>query len=216
MLQVRKNEAVTNLCKDALGVRLLELGWCTRNYDTMACQAALLAGFAFEQITEAVPQGTGATLEVCYLGLTVGALGFNLCVCTACTFCCIFGQALALRGPEGARSVHSAVHGLQEEQKFIFAQFLLGVLCFLASNFVKMWVFFKIRMAMTISIPLGIFCLIIVYYVVHLLGELLLPEERQVLGSMSAQWSAYERLQDLDEEICSPMVATREPRPGAA
>eukprot|EP00930_Biecheleria_cincta_P036214 TRINITY_DN24849_c0_g1_i1.p2 TRINITY_DN24849_c0_g1~~TRINITY_DN24849_c0_g1_i1.p2 ORF type:complete len:154 (+),score=21.92 TRINITY_DN24849_c0_g1_i1:145-606(+) len=153
MLQVCKNEALANVCKDAVGVRLLELGWCTRNYDTMACQAALLAGFAFEQITQAMPQGTGPKLEVLYLSLTVGALGFNLCVCTACAFCCIFGQALALRGPDGARSVNAAVDGLQE---------------------------------------------------------------RQVFGGMSAQWSPYERLQDLDEEICRPMVSLREPGPCAA
>ena len=36
------------------------------NYDTMAVQAAMFAGFAFDQITEPVPEGTDISVECTY------------------------------------------------------------------------------------------------------------------------------------------------------
>eukprot|EP00427_Karlodinium_veneficum_P054568 CAMPEP_0169401330 /NCGR_PEP_ID=MMETSP1017-20121227/54459_1 /TAXON_ID=342587 /ORGANISM="Karlodinium micrum, Strain CCMP2283" /LENGTH=61 /DNA_ID=CAMNT_0009507059 /DNA_START=1 /DNA_END=182 /DNA_ORIENTATION=+ len=59
----------------------MELEWYTRNYDTMAVQAALFAGFAFEQITEPVPEGTSIWMEIIYVLLTAMTLGFQLTVC---------------------------------------------------------------------------------------------------------------------------------------
>ncbi|CAE8654624.1 unnamed protein product, partial [Polarella glacialis] len=114
MLQIYKNEAITHVQREQMEIRQMELDWYTRNYDTMAMQAAMFAGFAFEQITEPVPEGTNKMLEVVYVVLTASTLGFELCVCMSCTFCCIFGKGLALRGPNGARSVHIAIDNLHK------------------------------------------------------------------------------------------------------
>eukprot|EP00931_Biecheleriopsis_adriatica_P123965 TRINITY_DN99033_c0_g1_i1.p1 TRINITY_DN99033_c0_g1~~TRINITY_DN99033_c0_g1_i1.p1 ORF type:complete len:212 (+),score=53.61 TRINITY_DN99033_c0_g1_i1:105-740(+) len=204
MLQIYKNEAVTNVCKQAVEVRLQELSWYSSNYDTMAAQSAMLAGFAFAQISSPPPVGTNFELMAAYVSLTAACLGFNLCVCMSCTFCCIFGKGLALRGDSGARSVHLAVDNMHKEQNFIFTQFLLGILTFLISDVIKMWIIFRPRVALTVSIPLCIFVVAMVYYVVTLVSQLHLSDDKAVFGKFAA-WTPYERLQDLDEEVYTPM-----------
>merc|ERR1739845_182942 len=105
------------------------------------------------------------------------------CHCTNCflsflvTFCCIFGKGLALRGPHGARSVHVAVDNLHREQRRVFMEFLLGVCGYLLSHVIEMWIYFRPRIALTVSIPLLVFFLAIVYYTVSIMGKLLLPDE---------------------------------------
>merc|ERR1719230_684502 len=108
-------------------------------------------------MSEPVPEGTNVILEVAYVSLTAFALGFELCVCMSCTFCCIFGKGLALRGPHGARSVHVAVDNLQKEQRLVFTQFLVGIVAYLLSHMIQMWVYFRPKIAFTVSIPLVIF-----------------------------------------------------------
>ena len=111
----------------------------TNNYWTLSSQASLLAGFAFGQITNPVPEETPFLLECIYLLTTTVAMGFELCVVTNTTFCCMWGPGLALRGPHGARSVHIAVENLRAEQGLVFAFFLSGLLCFFASNLLLLW-----------------------------------------------------------------------------
>lgn len=204
MLQLYKNEAVTHVARENMELRGMELEWYTTNYDTMALQAAMFAGFAFEQITEPVPEGTALWMEVTYLILTAMTLGFELTVCMSCTFCCIFGKGLALRGPHGARSMHMAVDNLSKEQTLIFTQFLVGILGYLLSHVVEMWIYFRPRIALTVSIPLVIFFLAIVYYTYSIVQKLHLAEEKQLTGQIAA-WTPYERINDLDEEMFKPM-----------
>jgi hypothetical protein len=204
MLQLYKNEAVTHVAREQMEIRNMELEWYTTNYDTMAVQAAMFAGFAFEQITEPVPEGTAVWLEVSYVVLTAMTLGFELTVCMSCTFCCIFGKGLALRGPHGARSVHMAVDNLHKEQTLIFKQFLVGILGYLFSHVIEMWIYFRPRIALTVSIPLVIFFLAIVYYTIEVVKKLHLPSEKQSTGQIAA-WQPYERIQDLDEEMFRPL-----------
>merc|ERR1719436_2333065 len=159
MLQLYKNEAVTKVAREQIDIRQMELDWYTMNYDTMAMQAALFAMFAFGQITQPVPEDTSLGFRVIYIGLTCMTLGLELCVCMSCTLCRIFGKGLALRGPHGARSVHTAVDNLQKEQKVIFTQFLTGVLGYLMSHIIMMWIYFRPRIALTVSIPIFVFIL---------------------------------------------------------
>merc|ERR1719356_302470 len=137
-------------------------------------EAALFAGFAFGQLTEPVPEGTLWWVESIYVMLTCFTLGFELCVCMSCTFCCIFGKGLALRGPHGARSVHVAVDNLQKEQKSVFKQFLTGIIAYLLSHMIQMWIYFRPRIAFTVSIPLVIFVISIGYYVWWIVSQLCL------------------------------------------
>mmetsp|Transcript_24264 Transcript_24264/g.45872 ORF Transcript_24264/g.45872 Transcript_24264/m.45872 type:complete len:215 (+) Transcript_24264:123-767(+) len=199
MLQIYKNAAITSVSKESMDIRSLEMDWYTRNYDTMAAQAAMFAGFAFEQITEPIPAETPFALEMAYISLTAIALGFNLCVCMTCTFCVIFGQRLALMGHGGARAVHTAVDNLHKAQQFTFVQFLLGILGYLMSHIFGTWIYFEKDVALLICIPLSVFFLAIIYYVVTIVDQLILPDDKAVFGRFFA-WSPYEKLNDLDAE----------------
>mmetsp|Transcript_75464 Transcript_75464/g.149208 ORF Transcript_75464/g.149208 Transcript_75464/m.149208 type:complete len:219 (-) Transcript_75464:176-832(-) len=198
MLQVYKNDAVTTLVRAQLEIREMELDWYCMNYDTMALQAAMFAGFSFEQITEPVPQDTNTTLEVAYLLLTCLGLGFNMCVCVSCVFCCIFGKGLALRGPQGPRSVHVAVDNLEAEQKTIFTYFVLGILAYLVSNIAKMWIYYPTRIAFTVSLPLLTFFAATLYYVLLLMDNLVLDDSSRSTGRFHL-WEPYSNLRDLDQ-----------------
>merc|ERR1719265_1012930 len=155
-------------------------------------------------MSEPVPEGTNVILEVTYVALTAFALGFELCVCMSCTFCCIFGKGLALRGPHGTRSVHVAVDNLQKEQKLVFTQFMLGGLAYLVSHVIEMWIYFRPRIALTVSIPLCIFFLMIIYFTVDITSKLTVREDRALTGQIAAL-GPYERIRDLDQEIYSPL-----------
>lgn len=204
MLQLYKNEAITKVARAHIDIRKLELDWYVTNYDTMATQAAMFAGFAFEQITEPVPEGTDLWMEITYVALTCLTLGFELCVCMQCAFCCIFGKGLALRGPHGARSVHIAVDNLQKEQKIVFGQFVLGILSYLLSHVIEMWIYFRPRVALTVSIPLLIFLLAIMYFVVRIINLLAVNDDSALTGAINA-FQPYDRIQDLDEDTWKPL-----------
>lgn len=204
MLQLYKNEAVTQIAREQMEIRKMELDWYTTNYDTMAVQAAMFAGFAFEQITEPVPEGTDVTLEVIYVCLTAMTLGFEICVCMSCTFCCIFGKGLALRGPHGSRSVHIAVDNLRKEHKYVFTQFLAGIVGYLLSHVIEMWIYFRPRIAFTVSIPLIIFLLLIFGYTVDIVSKLVVNEDGALTGQIAAL-APYERIDDLDQMIYKPL-----------
>lgn len=198
MLQIYKNAAITHVSKESLEIRQMELDWYTRNYDAMARQAAMFAGFAFEQITEPVPASTPFLLEMAYICLTALALGFNLCVCMSSTFCVIFGRRLGLFGC-GARSVHLAVENMHKAQQFTFLQFLLGLLSYLMAHVFETWIYFRRNVALVLCIPLSVFVLAIIYYVVTIVDQLVLPDDKAVFGHVVA-WSRYENLNDLDAE----------------
>ena len=69
-------------------------------------------------------------------------------------FIVIFGNGLALRGPNGAHSVHVAVDNMAAEQRSMFVQFLLGALCFLASNNLQLFVYFQVQTALIAGVPM--------------------------------------------------------------
>eukprot|EP00930_Biecheleria_cincta_P087776 TRINITY_DN77008_c0_g1_i1.p1 TRINITY_DN77008_c0_g1~~TRINITY_DN77008_c0_g1_i1.p1 ORF type:complete len:224 (+),score=36.01 TRINITY_DN77008_c0_g1_i1:46-717(+) len=200
MLQISKNEAVANVVLQQAEIRQRELEWYFRNYDTMAVQAAIFAAFAFDQLTKPLPHGTHFLAEFIYLALTASTLGFQLCVVTSCTFCCIFGKGLALRGPLGIRSIHMAIENLHREQKLIFTQFLLGTLGYLMSHILEIWIHFKPRVAVAVTIPLAIFILAISYYAITLADELVVTDDAAVTGQVHSL-EVYEHVPDLDEEL---------------
>lgn len=197
MLQVYKNEAVADIVLEQIQIRLQELNWYTMNYDTMALQSALFAGFAFQQLMEPPPEGTNVYVESIYVVLTTLSFGFQICSCMSCTFCCIFGKGLALRGPAGARSVHKSVENMRLQHKYVFAQFLSGIIGYLVSMMVKMWIYFRPRIAFTVSIPLIIFFALIALHTSDLVRRLGIPEDRVITGEIAAL-RPYENVGDLD------------------
>merc|ERR1740121_1689749 len=142
-------------------------------------------------------------MEITYVALTCLTLGFELCVCMQCAFCCIFGKGLALRGPHGARSVHVAVDNLHKEQNLVFAQFAVGIIFYLLSHVIEMWIYFRPRIALTVSIPLLVFFSAIIYYVQFIMKQLVLTDNRSLSGQIGGL-GPYDKIQDLDVAIFRP------------
>lgn len=159
--------------------------------------AALLAGFSFSQITTALPDSVSYTLEASYLLVAALALGLELCVIVTTTFCCMWGPGLALRGPDGTRSVHAAVESLKSEQVIIFSMFLGGLSCFFASNILLLWCYFEEWVALSASLFLGAFVLLVLYYSIALTLKLRVSDSEAVSGNIEAL-KAYEDIGDLD------------------
>ncbi|KAL8431495.1 hypothetical protein ACSSS7_005204 [Eimeria intestinalis] len=197
MLQLFKNQVVTSVAKQQVEIRQLELDWYTNNYWTLSQQAALLAGFAFSQITTALPPDVSFALEASYLLLAALSLGMQLCVIVTTTFCCMWGPGLALRGPDGVRSVNAAVENLKAEQGTVFFMFVAGLSCFFTSNILLLWCYFEEWVAFASSIFLGAFVVVIAYYAIILTYQLRVREMDAVEGTIEAL-RAYDDIADLD------------------
>eukprot|EP00914_Ancora_sagittata_P004202 GHVO01009246.1.p1 GENE.GHVO01009246.1~~GHVO01009246.1.p1 ORF type:complete len:138 (+),score=6.81 GHVO01009246.1:120-533(+) len=98
MLQLFKNQVITTATKRQVEIRQLELEWYTNNLWTLSQQGALLAGFAFSQLTTEIPSGVPYKLESAYVLSTALAMGTQMCVVVIATLCCMWGPGLALRG----------------------------------------------------------------------------------------------------------------------
>ncbi|XP_026190361.1 uncharacterized protein LOC34620254 [Cyclospora cayetanensis] len=210
MLQLFKNQVVTSVAKQQVEIRQLELDWYTNNYWTLSQQAALLAGFAFSQITTALPSDVSFGLEASYLLLAALSLGMQLCVIVTTTFCCMWGPGLALRGPDGVRSVNSAVESLKAEQGTVFGLFVAGLSCFFASNILLLWCYFEESVAFVSSLFLGGFVVVIAYYTLSLTLQLRVAEAEAVEGNIDAL-KAYENIADLDACYASAHFKLAEP-----
>lgn len=172
MLQILKNNVVTGVSRSQMEVRKLELDWYINNFVVMAGQAALIGGFAFAQISKAIPEGTPFPLEVSYLLLSTTAVGCELCVVLNTTLCCLWGPGLALRGPMGPSSVNQAVDKLRMEQGAVFALFLLGLMSFYVSNLLLLWCYFPWWIAAFASLFLSVFLLFIIVYTIWITATL--------------------------------------------
>lgn len=136
-------------------------------------------------------------LEAAYLLLAALSLGMQLCVIVTTTFCCMWGPGLALRGPDGVRSVNAAVENLKAEQGTVFAMFVAGLSCFFVSNILLLWCYFEEWVAFASSFFLGGFVLVIAYYTLTLTLQLRVSDSDAVEGNIDAL-KAYENIADLD------------------
>lgn len=209
MLRLYKNQVVCDVSRNQVDIRELELDWYTTNYNTMSIQAAMFAGFAFDQVTEPVPEGTDLTVECMYLILTAASLGFSLYVCISCTLNVIFGRGLALRGPDGTKSVHHAVDTLRRQQNWVFLQFFLGLLSYLLSHIFEIWIFFRTHVALIVSIPLSFFFLLIIFYSIRITRQLDVLRREAVTGQIHAL-KQYEQVSDLDQDLIQRRRDSRE------
>eukprot|EP00927_Polykrikos_kofoidii_P072187 TRINITY_DN68332_c0_g1_i1.p1 TRINITY_DN68332_c0_g1~~TRINITY_DN68332_c0_g1_i1.p1 ORF type:complete len:223 (-),score=38.96 TRINITY_DN68332_c0_g1_i1:174-842(-) len=207
MLQLAKNQVITNVAKSHMDIRQMELDWYTSNYDTINGQAAVIAGFAFSQLSAGAPAGAPVWLEVIYILLMSITLGFELNVSMSCTFCNIFGKSLALRGPDGSASMHFAIDSLQKEHKRIFAEFVLGIITYMVSHIFEIVMTFRPRIAFISTIPISLFTFATIYYTAILVRKLIVPEDRGVTGQVGAL-HGYELIQDLDSHVYEELETT--------
>jgi len=202
MLAVAKNTLVTGAAKDQIEVRQLEIDWYCDNYSTINVQAAMLAGFAFAQITTPMPEepAPALMLEFAYLFLTCTALGLELSAIVLSTFLSVWAPSLALRGKEGTMDLHKAVLCLHEYQNLIFLYFIVGWLLFFISSICQVWIYFRRRVAIVVTFPLSLFVVAILYYTFSIMNSLRLDDSEAVVGKID-HFEAYEYIGDLDHGL---------------
>ena len=94
----------------------------------------------------------------------------------------MFGPGLALRGEDGAASMHKAVENLKEESKICFRFFIVEMLCFHISSFLLMWIYYSKMVALIINIVLGVFLIAFIINGVDIIKKLYVNEEDAVSG----------------------------------
>ena len=104
-------------------------------------------------------------------------MGFGLMTIVLSSLCGMLGPGLALRGSEGATSVHKAVETMKEESHFVFRFFIGQLFFFHVSSFLLMWVLYTPKVALIVNVVLGIFLLVFVFNGIDIYGKLSLTEE---------------------------------------
>lgn len=202
MLLVAKNKLVTNVAKEQVEIRQLEMDWYCNNYSTINVQAAMLAGFAFAQLTTPMPEEPPPPffLEFWYLFLTCTALGFELSAILLSTFLSVWAPSLALRGKAGTADLHKAVECMHEYQSLVFMYFIAGWLIFFISNICQVWIYFRRRVAAVVTFPLLCFVAAILYFTWDITKKLRLDDRDAVIGKIE-HFQPYEFIGDLDQGI---------------
>ncbi|CAD7923537.1 unnamed protein product [Amoebophrya sp. A120] len=203
MLTLMKNDAVTRVMRQEVDVRQKELNWYTSNYGSIIGQAAMLAGFAFSQLTKKLPDDEDVpsyVTQMWYLGFTCIAIGLELVVIFGCTYMSNWGPGLALRGLQGTADLHRAVAGLRDFQMLFFILFILGWVCYFISSLFQLWIYFDHSVASIVIIPNACFVVLICYYSVSITTMLRIPYDQAVEGKMDL-FSPYEVIGDIDDGI---------------
>lgn len=202
MLQLQKNSLVANVAKEQVEIRQMEVDWYCNNYSTITGQAAMLAGFAFTQLTTPMPENheTPLALEFAYLFFTCTAVGLELNAIILSTFLSVWGPSLALRGKAGTKDLHVAVGVLADYQEFVFSYFILGWVLYFMTAIMSVWIYFKEDVALVVTFPLSLFIVLILWYCYDIYGNLRVHEKEVVVGKIDA-FQPYEYVADLDNGL---------------
>ena len=111
----------------------------------------------------------------------------------------MLGPGLALRGGEGAASMHKAVDNMKLESKQCFIFFMLQLLCFHMSSFLLMWTIYSKPVALFVNIILGVFLFLFVWNGKDIYDKLAVGDDEAVSGKFT-NFAQYEGMQDLDKD----------------
>jgi len=202
MLNVSKNEVLTEASVNQATVRQKELDYFTSNYWTWGSISTVFVGFVFDQLKNNTPEGTNLGLEIFYLSSTVACLCSNLCVITWTAFMCIWGPGLALRGADGMNSLNTAVEFLDNEQYVVYKTFYFGVVSFFFSAVANLWVFpSHFAVNCSCSVLFGIAGILIFFFQYRISDQLKGSSIYNKHKATSGRINAFERLNivgDLD------------------
>ena len=109
----------------------------------------------------------------------------------------MLGPGLALRGGEGANSMHKAVEHMKNESKQCFMFFMAQLLFFHLSSFLLMWVMYSRQTAIIINFILLLFLLLFIKNGREIYNSLAVSDNEAVTGKFS-NFNNYEGLEDLD------------------
>lgn len=200
MLQLTKNQLVTDVAKNQVEVRQMEVDWYCSTYGAMTGHAAMLAGFAFSGLTTEMPSDDKKPdffHEFSYRFLLSLTMGMMICTIILSTFLSVWAPSLALRGKNGTADLHKAVACLHGYQKWVFGYFILGwVLVFISSLF-QVSIYHRPAVAIAVSVPLSCFLILIVGFSWYIYQELAV--DKGVEGKIH-YLETFERIGDLDHE----------------
>lgn len=202
MLHLTKNSIVTGVAKMQVEIRQMELDWYCSNYAAMMSQAAMLAGFAFGQLTTSMPldHPPPFLLEFSYLLLTCVVVGLELTAIILSTALAVWGPSLALRGVGGARDMHRAIDCLRDYQVLVFGCFISGWILYFISAILQLFIYFRRRVAIVVAAPMLCFIFAIVWYTVTITAALRIADVDAVSGKVEA-FAPYETIADLDHGL---------------
>ena len=109
----------------------------------------------------------------------------------------MLGPGLALRGSDGANSMHKAVESMKHESRNCFTFFMLQLLSFHLSSFLLMWVLYSRGVAIVINVILGAFLLMFIKQGLEIYNELHVKDEEAVTGKFN-NFAQYDGMNDLD------------------
>ncbi len=120
----------------------------------------------------------------------------------------MLGPGLALRGQDGANSMHKAVESMKAESKHCFTFFLLQLLSFHCSSFLLMWVLYDKTVAVIINCILGVFLLVFIHNGFEIYNALHVSDEDAISGKFS-NFAQYEGMNDLDGKDMNSLEVDR-------
>lgn len=94
----------------------------------------------------------------------------------------MFGPGLALRGGEGAQSMHKAVENMKKESTNCFIFFILQLLFFHVSSFLLMWLYYPVKVAFLINMILGGFLVVFIKNGWEIYEKLHVKDDEAVTG----------------------------------
>jgi len=203
MLQLYKNNVITEATQQQASVRQMELDFYTNNYWIWGTTATVMAGWVFTQLTNSVPEGTDPRLEMAYLLCTAVSLGLDLCIITWTTLCCIWGPGLALRGRRGMQDFHKAVDFLRDQQMEIYRCFVMSVVTYFISSCLIVWVYpSRTQVNLACMAVMGAFLVLVIYHQCRLEMELgrFSGVETEVEGVIEGL-RGFEQVQDMDHRL---------------
>ena len=121
-------------------------------------------------------------ISFCYLVTTTAALGFGLLTVVDTTLTNILGPGLALRGKEGAVSVHKAVDFMYKEQNQYLVFFIFQLIFFHISSFLLMWVLYSRTVAIAVNIVQLIFLIIFTKDGFDIVSKLYVSNDTAITG----------------------------------
>lgn len=114
--------------------------------------------------------------------MTSAAMGFGLLTIIVASLCGMLGPGLALRGQEGATSMHKAVESMKDESINCFYFFISQLLFFHISSFLLMWCLYTTQVALVVNMVLLVFLIIFIINGLDIVNKLHLTENEAVSG----------------------------------
>ena len=147
-----------------LAIRQKELEYWQSTFKTMAGQSAMLTGFCYGGLSLFARDDNpwADYISFGYLATTTAAMGFGLLTVIVAALCSMLGPGLALRGSEGAGSVHKAVDTMKLESVNCFNFFITQLFMFHISSFLLMWVLYTSNVASVVNSVLLLFMIVFI------------------------------------------------------